>query len=220
MRYEQLSQCLDPALISAAPHYGLRYGCAPATGNFQRLRGRPPLVSPLKSCMGRSFTAVTRVRIPPGTPILFKNVGSKLEPYWQDEDDWLCTVEFLPSNDPEGRVFAADIVRYLFGYAQLTNARALALVGDPEAGAYELLFSFSTPGDKDQFLDLVRSNEDMGSDYIENDFMSPTTEEIRNARPLVAVLPEDIVSRATLIASVLCAGDNVELFQRNDQIPE
>jgi hypothetical protein len=45
----------------------------------------------------------------------------------------------------------------------------------------------------------------MGSDYIENDFMSPT-EEIRNARPLAAVLPEDIVSRATLIASVLCAG--------------
>ena len=36
--------------------------------------------------------------------------------------------------------------------------------------------------------------------------MSPTTEEIRNARPLVAVLPEDIVSRATLIASALCAG--------------
>jgi hypothetical protein len=129
-----------------------------------------------------------------------------IEPYWQDEDDWLCTVEFLPSNDAEGRVFAAGIVGYLFGYAQLTNARALALVGDPGAGAYELLFSFSTPGDKDQFLDLVRSNEDMGSDYIENDFMSPTTEEIRNARPLVAVLPEDIVSRATLIASALCAG--------------
>ena len=129
-----------------------------------------------------------------------------VEPYWEDEDDWLCTVEFLPSNDPEGRVFGADIIGYLLGYAQLTNSRALALVGDPETGAYELLFSFSTPGDKDQFLNLVRSNEDMGSDYIENDFMSPTSEEIRNARPLVAVLPEDIVSRATLIASVLCAG--------------
>jgi len=42
-------------------HYGLRYGSAPATGNFQRLRGRPPLVGPLQSCMGRSFTAVTRL---------------------------------------------------------------------------------------------------------------------------------------------------------------
>jgi hypothetical protein len=46
--------------MSAAPHYGLRYGLAPATGNFQRLRGRPPLVSPLKSCVGRSFTVVTQ----------------------------------------------------------------------------------------------------------------------------------------------------------------
>jgi hypothetical protein len=134
------------------------------------------------------------------------NQQHDIEPYWQDEDDWLCTVEFLPNNAPEDRALAADIVGYLFGYAQLTNARALALVGDPEADAYELLFSFSTPGDKDQFLNLVRSNEDMGSDYIENDFMSPTTEEIRNARPLVVVLPEDIVSRATLIASALCAG--------------
>jgi hypothetical protein len=123
----------------------------------------------------------------------------------EHEDDWLCTVEFFPSDDLEGRVFAADLVGYLFGYAQLANARALALVGDSEAGAYEILFSFSTPGDKGQFLDLVRSNEDMGSDYIENDFLSPTTEEIRNARPLVAVLPEDIVSRATLIASALRA---------------
>ena len=84
-----------------------------------------------------------------------------VEPYGQDEDDWLCTVEFLSSNDPEGRAFGADIIVYLLGYAQLTKARALALVGDPEAGAYELLFSFSTPGDKDQFLNLVRSNEDM-----------------------------------------------------------
>jgi hypothetical protein len=36
--------------------------------------------------------------------------------------------------------------------------------------------------------------------------MSPTTDEIRNARPLVTVLPEDIVSRATLIAAALCSG--------------
>ena len=42
-----------------------------------------------------------------------------IEPYWQDEDDWLCTVEFLPSDDLEGRVFAADIVGYLFGYRPL-----------------------------------------------------------------------------------------------------
>jgi len=49
----------DPALMSAGPHYGLRYGFASATGDFQRLRGRPPLVSPLKLCARRSFTDVT-----------------------------------------------------------------------------------------------------------------------------------------------------------------
>jgi hypothetical protein len=32
--------------------------------------------------------------------------------YWQEEDDWLCTVEFLPSDDPEDRFFAAAIVVY------------------------------------------------------------------------------------------------------------
>jgi hypothetical protein len=72
------------------------------------------------------------------------NRQHEVEPYWQDEDDWLCTVEFLPSNDREGRAFGADIIGYLLGYAQLTNARALALVGDHDAGAYEILFSFST----------------------------------------------------------------------------
>src|SRR5690349_16261060 len=62
----------------------------------------------------------------------------------QHEDNWLCTVDFFPSDDLEGRVFVADIVGYLFGYAQPANARTLALVGDPEAGAYEILLSFST----------------------------------------------------------------------------
>src|SRR6266498_4078767 len=57
-----------------------------------------------------------------------------------------------------------------------------------------------------QFLDLVRSNDDMGNDYIENDFMSPTTEEIMKARPLAMVLPEDVVTHATLIAASLCPG--------------
>ena len=68
--------------------------------------------------------------------------GDEIGPYWQDEDDWLCTIEFLPGDNPEARLFSADIVGYLFGYAQLTNTRVLALVGDPDATAYELLFPF------------------------------------------------------------------------------
>ena len=128
-----------------------------------------------------------------------------IEPFWQDEDDWLCTIEFLPGDDPEGRLFGADIVGYLVGYAQLTNTRVLALIGDSDAYAYELLFSFSSPVEKKEFLNLVRSNEDMGKDYI-SEFTPPTTKEIRDARPLATVLPQDALTHALLIAAILCAG--------------
>jgi hypothetical protein len=56
-----------------------------------------------------------------------------LEPYWQDEVDWLCTVEFVPTDDPEARLFAGDIIGYLFGYAHLINTRSLALLDDADA---------------------------------------------------------------------------------------
>ena len=87
------------------------------------------------------------------------------EPYWQDEKDWLCIIEFLPTDNPEARLFAADIIGYLVGYANLTNTRSLALLGDPDTSAYELLFSFSSPEEKNEFLNLVRSNEDWGRDF-------------------------------------------------------
>ena len=135
-------------------------------------------------------------------------VGTKhkddLEPYWKDEKDWLCIVEFLPTDNPEARLFAADIVGYLVSYATLTNTRSLALLGDPDASAYELLFSFSSPEEKNEFLNLVRSNEEMGKDYI-IELTPPTTEEIRNARPLATVLPQDVLTHAMLIAATVCA---------------
>jgi len=126
------------------------------------------------------------------------------EPYWQDEKDWLCIVEFLPTDNPEARLFAADIIGHLVGYANLTNTRSLALLGDPDASAYELLFSFSSPEEKKEFLNLVRSNEDMGNEYI-IELTPPTTEEIRNARPLATVLPHDVLTDAMLTAVTLCA---------------
>jgi hypothetical protein len=110
----------------------------------------------------------------------------------------------LPTDNPEARLFAADIIGYLVGYANLTNTRSLALLGDPDASAYELLFSFSSPEEKNEFLNLVRSNEGMGNDYI-IDFTPPTTEEVRNARPLATVLPYDALTHARLIAVTLCA---------------
>jgi hypothetical protein len=117
----------------------------------------------------------------------------------------LCMIEFLPGDNPGSRVFGADIVGYLFGYAQLTNTRVLALVGDSDASAYELLFSFSSSEEKKESLILVRSNEDMGNDYI-SEFTQPTREETRNARPLATVLPQDVLTHAMLIARAVCAG--------------
>jgi hypothetical protein len=88
---------------------------------------------------------------------------------------------------------------------QISRTRSLALLGDPDASAYELLFSFSSPEEKNEFLNLVRSNEDMGNEYIIG--LTPTTtEEIRNARPLATVLPRDALTHAMLIAATVCAG--------------
>ena len=111
----------------------------------------------------------------------------------------------MPADNPEARILAADIIGYLVGYANLTNTRSLVLLGDPDASAYELLFSFSSPEEKGEFLNLVRSNEDMGKDYI-IELTPPTAEEIRNARPLATVLPQDALTHAMLIAATVCAG--------------
>jgi hypothetical protein len=45
----------------------------------------------------------------------------------------------------------------------------------------------------------------MGNDYI-IELTPPTTEEIRNARLLATVLPDDALTHAVLIAAILCAG--------------
>ena len=65
-----------------------------------------------------------------------------------------CTVGFLPTEDPEARLCSADIISYLVGCSDLSNTRALALLGDPDASAYERIFSFRLLKE-DQFPDLV-----------------------------------------------------------------
>ena len=62
-----------------------------------------------------------------------------IEPYWQDEDDWLCTVVFLLIDDREGRLFAADIGGHLFGDAQLTNTRAPILMPAPRSSFFRFV---------------------------------------------------------------------------------
>jgi hypothetical protein len=123
------------------------------------------------------------------------------EPLWINEPDWLCAVEFLNNADPESRDLAADTIGYLLGYSQLTNTRSLALIGDPELMAYEILFSFSSPAEKARFLDFIRSNDQLGNEYIVNDLIEPVKEEIRDAQPLAAVLPQSALARALMVAT-------------------
>lgn len=136
----------------------------------------------------------------------------RTEPFWINELDWLCALEFLNDEDTEGRDLAADTIGYLLGYARLTNTRSLALLGDPSAEAYEILFSFSTSEDKARFLEMVRSNGDLGNDYVETDLFRPILDEIREARPIAEVLPPDVLVRVTLVAATICEatlGNNI-----------
>lgn len=128
---------------------------------------------------------------------------------WIDEPDWLCAVEFLNDEDPEGRDLAADTIGYLLGYAHLTNTRSLALIGNPSEMAYEILFSFSSPAEKERFLNLIRSNDDLGTEYVDNDLVPPVKEEIRDARPLATVLPQTALARALLVATSV--GGSIQL---------
>ena len=89
-----------------------------------------------------------------------------------EKDLALYPVEFLPPDDPEARLYSAGHHGYLVGYAHLSNTRSLALLGDPDAGAYELLSPFRPPRRR-PVLRYGPLNEDLGNDYIENDSYVP-----------------------------------------------
>jgi hypothetical protein len=59
-------------------------------------------------------------------------------------------------------LFAADIIGGLVGLCKSHEHTLADHLGDPDVSAYDLLFSFSSPGGKNEFLNLVRSNEDIG----------------------------------------------------------
>jgi hypothetical protein len=70
----------------------------------------------------RGFSIFLDSRVPRGENLAILGTKHKdgFEPYWQDEKDWLCIVKFLPTDNPEARLFAADIIGYLVGYANLS----------------------------------------------------------------------------------------------------
>jgi hypothetical protein len=81
----------------------------------------------------------------------------------------------------------------------------LALVGDPQADAYELLFSFSSYANKAEFLRLLQSNDET---RCEDDMiMVPRQDEIDAAQPLALVLPTDVMRQVTVIAAMLSEGE-------------
>jgi hypothetical protein len=58
--------------------------------------------------------------------ILRTNHTDDLEPHWQDDMDWVCTVEFLPTDNAEARVFCLDIIGYLF-FSSVINCFSISM---------------------------------------------------------------------------------------------
>ncbi len=129
-----------------------------------------------------------------------------IPPYWKDEKDWIVLLIFLPRDDAEDRTRAAESIGYMLTYAQMTDTRMLALLGDPNADAYELLFSFNSAENKAQFLHLLMSNDETHCEDFE--IMIPPQEEIDAAQPIAKVLPEDVFQRVTLTATMLMSGES------------
>jgi hypothetical protein len=125
-------------------------------------------------------------------------------PYWDDKDDWIVLVEFLRRDDAEDRARGAEAIGYMFAYAQMTDTRMLALLGDPKQDAYELLFSFSSPDNKAEFLRLLKSND--ATDCEDSEILVPNQAEIKAAQPIARVLPEDVMRQATIVATMLLGG--------------
>jgi hypothetical protein len=130
---------------------------------------------------------------------------SPMPPFWRNEEDWLVVIEFLRRDDEEDRARGTEAIGYMFAFAQMTETRMLALVGDPQADAYELLFSFSSSANKAEFLRLLQANEET---RCEDDMiLVPRQDEIDAAQPIARVLPADVMREVTVIAAMLSEGE-------------
>lgn len=127
----------------------------------------------------------------------------RFDVYWTDETDWLVTVCMLP--DGADNLSDVNWIGRLFGFAQFTNTRMLAFVGDPEMPTYELLFSFDLPEHRKEFLELVRIDGYADGDE-DTTFSIPTPDEIREARPLGLVFPKEQAALITNIGTATFIG--------------
>ena len=129
---------------------------------------------------------------------------SPIPSHWHEESDWIVLIEFLRMHDAEDRERGTEAIGCMFAYAQMTDTRMLALVGDPKEDAYELLFSFSSPANKAEFLRLLQSNDATACEEFE--ILVPAPSEIEAAQPIARVLPADVMRQVTVIACMLFGG--------------
>jgi hypothetical protein len=125
----------------------------------------------------------------------------QFENLWKHETDWLGLIEFLRSDNEENRARGAVAIGHMFAYAQMTDTRMLALVGDAKEDVYELLFSFNSAANKARFLRLLQSNDATACE--EDEILVPHASEIAAAQPIAEVLPEDVLQRVSAIAAML-----------------
>ena len=129
----------------------------------------------------------------------------QFEDLWKHETDWLVLIEFLRGDDEDDRARGAEAIGYMFAYAQMTDTRMLALVGDAKEDVYELLFSFNSAGNKAEFLRLLQSNDATACE--EEELLVPHPSEIAAAQPIAKVLPEDVLRQVLAVAAMLLSGD-------------
>jgi hypothetical protein len=139
------------------------------------------------------------------TPTIPPANAPPVPPFWKDEEDWIVLIEFLRRDDDEDRARGAEAIGYMLAYAQMTDTGMVALVGDPSADAYELLFSFTSSGNKAEFLRLLQSNDETRCD--DDMILIPRQDEIEAAQPIARVLPEDVMRQVTVTAAMLFGGD-------------
>ncbi|WP_260706540.1 hypothetical protein [Edaphobacter flagellatus] len=138
------------------------------------------------------------------TPTIPPGGAPSVPPYWRDEGDWVVLIEFLRTDDAEDRARGIEAIGSMLAYAQITDTRMLALTGDRKADAYELLFSFSSPENKAEFLRLLKSND--ATDCEDEEILVPNQAEIEAAQPIARVLPDDVMRQVTAIAMMMFGG--------------
>lgn len=130
---------------------------------------------------------------------------------WLEETDWLVLIEFLRRDDEEDRARGAEAIGYMLAYARMTDTRMLALVGDPEADVYELLFSFNSRENKAEFLRRLQAHDATACEA--EDIMIPHPNEIRAAQPIAEVLPSDVLRRVFTIAAMHLGDEDSPVIQ-------